>query len=339
MPLPAPSVGSHFYTLTASFANALNLPAKAKVQESGDVVGEVASMTARDYTAVVAMHIESTVSLPVGTTAELRSATPLGDVFVALSPPASPLPGGGVLHDGDSIPLASTSASATIEDVLSRAALLVDGGAIRDLTQVLNGLGKQLAGKGDNLATLIANTTTLVEKLSARSQQIHDVDEKAGALTATLAAQQSTLTDIIAAAGPALTVVSSDTRNITDLIAEVNEIARQLEKFPSVNGTSRRSLLADVDHLAAGMSAASANPNANLDSLNDTLSILTKLSASTGGDVDVDVRQIAAGAIPDLNFPGNPAAKVPDPTDWVNFVGSLEYSLNRLHDRVIGPRR
>ena len=73
--------------LTAVFSNALNLPASAKVKLAGADVGELESMVARNYTAVTTLRIMDGVRLPKGSTAELRSATPLGDVFVALKPP------------------------------------------------------------------------------------------------------------------------------------------------------------------------------------------------------------------------------------------------------------
>ena len=76
--------GSGGYKLTAVFANALNLPMKAKVKLAGADVGQVESMVARNYTAVTTLRISDGVQLPRGSTAELRTATPLGDVFVAL---------------------------------------------------------------------------------------------------------------------------------------------------------------------------------------------------------------------------------------------------------------
>ena len=93
LPLPAPGVGSGGYTLTAVFSNALNLPSNAKVKLAGADVGELESMVARNYTAVTTLRIMDGVQLPRGSTAELRSATPLGDVFVALKPPSPPDPG------------------------------------------------------------------------------------------------------------------------------------------------------------------------------------------------------------------------------------------------------
>ncbi|WP_405137769.1 MCE family protein [Nocardia sp. NBC_01388] len=340
MPLPAPSVGPHSYALTATFANALNLPTKAKVKLDGADVGEVESMRARDYNAVVALRIRSEVVLPASTTAELRSATPLGDVFVALIPPPNPQPGAAALRDGDRIPQASTSAAATIEDVLARAALLVNGGVIRDLTKVINGLGTEFGGHGDPLGDLIAQSTELVRTLSARSDQIRTVVLDTTALTDSIAAQQNTVNSAVAAAGPALSAVSSDTQNIVDLAARLDQIARNLQKFPSIQGKGQRSLVTDIDNLAAGLNTAAQDPAANLDPLLRTLSIVgDKVGNAPAASVDADIAQLALGPAPDPNFAGNPEARVPDQTDWVNFVGSLAYTLGRLHDRVIGPGR
>ncbi|MQY16994.1 hypothetical protein NRB20_00570 [Nocardia sp. RB20] len=338
LPLPAPSVGAHSYLITANFANALNLPTKAKVKLQGADIGEVEDMRARDFTAVVSLRIRSGVELPVGTTAELRSATPMGDVFVALTPPDGA--GSALLHDGSVIPESSTSDAATIEAVLSRAALLVNGGAVRDLAKVVNGLGADLGGRGNRLADLISQTSTLVHTLSQRSDQIRAAIRDTGALTDTIAAQQSTVNAAVAAAGPAVQAVGDNTQNIVDLAARLSRIAGELEKFPSVNGTGKRSLITDMNNLSAGLNAAANQPGLDLNVLNASIGIVGgKVASSTGAGADADVTKIAIGAVPDPNFPGNDQARIPEQTDWANFVGSLAYTLQRLRDRVIGPGR
>lgn len=87
LPLPAPGIGGGGYLLNAVFSNALNLPAHAKVKLAGADVGQLEKMVARNYNAVTTLRIMDGVRIPVGSTAELRSATPLGDVFVAIKPP------------------------------------------------------------------------------------------------------------------------------------------------------------------------------------------------------------------------------------------------------------
>ncbi|SLE77740.1 Mce family protein, Mce5E [Mycobacteroides abscessus subsp. massiliense] len=55
---------------------------------AGADVGQVDDMRVSNYTAITTLRILDGVRLPKGSTAELRSATPLGDVFVSIRPPA-----------------------------------------------------------------------------------------------------------------------------------------------------------------------------------------------------------------------------------------------------------
>ena len=87
VPLPSPGSRGGTYDLNAVFTDALNLPSKAKVRLYGADIGEVTSIEAVDFTAKVSMRIRHDVPLPAGSTAELRSATPLGDVFLQIRPP------------------------------------------------------------------------------------------------------------------------------------------------------------------------------------------------------------------------------------------------------------
>ncbi|WP_442943238.1 MCE family protein [Nocardia sp. NBC_00565] len=334
LPLPAPGIGGDSYSLTATFANALNLPAKAKVRLNGADIGEVESMQSQNYTAVVMMRIKSVVRLPMGTTAELRSATPMGDVFVALTPPAHPDPAAPDLGDGARIPLESTSAAATIEEVLTRAALFVNGGAIENFTSLANSLGAAVGGRGDRLAEMIEQTKQLVNNLAARSDRIREILAATGDLSATMAARHADVSDALAAAGPALQVIGDNTSSMVDLIGQVNRITQQIARFPSVNGTNDRSLMEAVNKLADGTNASANNPDSNLNALLGIFPLIMKVTSASSAHVNADIVRLAIGALPDPHTPADSGARLPDATDWVNFVGSLEYTLNRLKNRV-----
>ncbi len=165
-------MGSGGYELTAVFGNALNLPANAKVKLAGADIGQVETMVARNYTAVTTLRILDGVQLPQGSTAELRSATPLGDVFVAIKPPTPIAADAVLLRDGDTIDLDSTTAAATVESLLSSAAVMVNGGAVRNLTNIINGAGKATGDQGKAFGDLIAKTNHTLGTLNARSDQI-----------------------------------------------------------------------------------------------------------------------------------------------------------------------
>ncbi|WP_174189164.1 MlaD family protein [Nocardia barduliensis] len=339
LPLPAPGSSGETFTLTATFGNALNLPTKAKVKLNGADIGQVESMSARDYTAVVTLRITSTVRLPAGTTAQLRSATPMGDVFVAMKPPVAVEPGAAILGEGDAIPLESTSAASTIEELLTRASLLVSGGTIEHLTAVISALGEHVGGRGERLAALLDRTRTLLGILSARSARIGEVLRSAADLSATVVAQQATLTDAVAAAGPAVQVLAENTDALLTFVDRIDTITAQLARFPSIQGTDDTGMMADINRLAAGLNAAAVNPEADLDELNTMLGIVIKMISGPNGHVDVDVAQLAVGAVPDPGFPGTPGARPPDQTDWTAFVGSLRHMLDRLGTRLEGTPR
>ncbi|MEV6658248.1 MlaD family protein [Nocardia fluminea] len=336
LPLPAPGLGGDTYTLTATFSNALNLPEKAKVTLNGADIGQVESMSARDYTALVTLRITSSVRLPVGTSAQLRSATPMGDVFVAMKPPPVIEPGTAVLGDGGAITLESTSAASTIEEMLTRASLLVNGGTIQYLTTVVAALSEHVGGRGDRLAALLDETRALLGSLSDRTDQINGVLYAATDLSGTLAAQQATLADTVAAAGPAVEVLAENTDSLVTLVDRVHTITTQLARFPSVAGTNNTSMAANINQLAAGLNAAALNPQADLDAVNDMIKIVLKMISGPNGHVAVDIAELA---IPDPANPGGAGGRAPDITDWTAFVGSLQHMIDRLNGRLTGAPR
>ncbi|MEU4810153.1 MlaD family protein [Nocardia fluminea] len=336
LPLPAPGLGGDTYTLTATFSNALNLPEKAKVTLNGADIGQVESMSARDYTALVTLRITSSVRLPVGTSAQLRSATPMGDVFVAMKPPPVIEPGTAVLGDGGAITLESTSAASTIEEMLTRASLLVNGGTIQYLTTVVAALSEHVGGRGDRLAALLDETRALLGSLSDRTDQINGVLYAATDLSGTLAAQQATLADTVAAAGPAVEVLAENTDSLVTLVDRVHTITTQLARFPSVQGTNTTSMSANINQLAAGLNAAALNPQADLNAVNDMIKIVLKMISGPNGHVAVDIAELA---IPDPANPGGAGGRAPDITDWTAFVGSLQHMIERLNGRLTGAPR
>jgi virulence factor Mce-like protein len=339
LPLAGPGATGDTYTLTAVFANALNLPAKAKVKLNGADIGEVESISATNFTARVGMRIRDDVRLPQGVTAELRSATPLGDLFVAIHPaagqPADPVP----LRDGDTIPLDATNGGATVEDVLGSAALLVNGGVIRNLTTLLNGAGASVGGKGANVKQLLDNSTALIGRLNTRSAQIKAAVAATSDLAASLSAHQDTLNAAINAAAPATDVIADNTTRLADLTNTTARITGQLSRFPSLQGTDTRSLIADLNHLSAAFNDITVDPNVSLTDINRLIPMAMKITNSPAIHGIGEVAQLALGSLPDKNYPGDPVFHGPDGTDWHAMIGSLRYEWNFLLDKVYGPNR
>lgn len=340
LPLPARQVTSGAsYSLTAEFANALNLPSKAKVKLGGADIGEVESIRVNNFNAYVTLRIQSEVPVYAGSTAELRSATPLGDIFVAIKPSADQPNNTPRLHDGGTIPLASTRGAATVEELLSSASLLVNGGTIRQLVTVLNGLGDAAGGKGAKIATLLQQSNELLSRLNARSEQIDNALRKTTELSATLTANQNTLNDVLAATAPATDALAGNTSQLTQMTDTIAGITRQLSRFPSIQGTDTRSVIKDLNALSNAFNDVALDPNISLYSINRLTGITMKTMNSAALHANASIMRIALGNHPDKNYPGDPATHGPDGTDFHAMVGSLRYEWNLLLDRIYGSNR
>ena len=338
LPLPAPGLGSGGYTLTAVFANALNLPMNAKVKLAGADVGQVESMVARNYTAVTTIRIRDDVLLPQGSIAELRTATPLGDVFVSLRPPAEANPNAPSLHNGDTIGLESTAAASTVESVLSSAAVMVNGGAVRNFSNLINGAGSAAGDQGQAFGELIRKSSRLLATLDSRSGQMSAAMTELSRIADELDAKDHTITELMAAAGPATDALGSNTTQFSDLAVQAGDTARLLARFPSIGGTdtSGRSIVRDLNTVAGVANDIAVSPDTSWLAVNRLLPPLIKATAGSAVALSGSVDKLVLGSIPDIGFPGDIGLHGPHRYNWNQFIGSLKYTLWRLQERVVG---
>jgi phospholipid/cholesterol/gamma-HCH transport system substrate-binding protein len=343
LPLPAPGIGSGGYLLNAVFSNALNLPAHAKVKLAGADIGQLESMIARNYTAVTTLRIMDGVRVPVGSTAELRSATPLGDVFVAIKPPTPLDPNAALLGSGDTIGLDSTRAAATVESVLASAALLVNGGAVRNFTNIVNGAGKATGNQGQAFGDLINRTNTLLGKLNARSGQIDSAVTETAQLADRLEEKNQAITEILQAVRPATDVLSSNADQLAGVVEQVGATTDQLARFPSIAGTDKtgRSVIKDANTIAAAWNDVALSPDTSLAGLNRLIPPFVKSTPSQAISVRGSFDRLVLGSRPGTGaetggFKGDPAFHGPMHRDINKLIGSIKYVLWRLQERVVG---
>jgi len=339
LPLPAPgSSATGGMTLTAVFNDALNLPDRAKVKLGGADVGEVESMVARNFTAVTTLRIMPGVDLPKGTHVELRSATPLGDVFVALQPPDSFDPRMPLLKDGDTIGVQSTSSAATVEDLLSSTGIVINGGALRNLTNLVNGLGKATGEQGHAFGDLIRKTNTTLGTLNARTDQISTALDETAKLADKLKAQNQNISELMTAAGPATDALAANSLQVADFIEQSGDVTALLAKFPSLGGTdtSGRSVIRDLNTMAGSFNDVVLDPNATLYKLNRLMPPVVKSFAGSGVSTHATIDRLILGQIPDIGFAGDEGFHGPKWSTFNQIIGSFKYTLLRLQERVVG---
>jgi virulence factor Mce-like protein len=339
LPLPKPGLSSGAgYSINAVFENALNLPAFAKVRLAGADVGQLESLVAKDYTAVATLRIMDGVELPQGTNVELRSATPLGDVFIALKPPPNSA-GSPLLKNGDVIPIEDTAQAATVENLLTGAAVLVNGGAVQNLTDLINGAGAAAgADGGKNFRQLVDKTNQLLGTMDRRTEQISGSLESLGALSRRIDEKNYVLADVLAATAPATDTLAQYTDQIVDLVTQAGATTEMVNKFPSIAGTdtSGRSVIADMNTISSAFNDVVLDPDTSLAALNRLMPPLIKGTSGGAMNIRASIDRLILGHIPDIGFPGDPGFHGPKWANWNQLIGSFKYTLLRLQERVVG---
>lgn len=142
IPVPGATVPGPTYQVRIELANALNLPAQAKVVANGAKIGSLRAVTVIDPTGTApgridaVVEISSSVQLPTTTTAQLRQTTILGDIYIGLTTPATDF--GKTIPPGGLIPLAQTKPALQVEDLLAGLSTFIGGGALHQFQEIVD---------------------------------------------------------------------------------------------------------------------------------------------------------------------------------------------------------
>jgi virulence factor Mce-like protein len=331
LPLPKPGVSGDSYQLTAIFDNALNLPNQAKVKVGGSDVGVVTGIKTENFQAIVTMRIRKDVELPRGSTAELRQATPLGDVFVAMSKLAAP-PGTPVLRDGDQLPRGDTSAGASVEELLMSVSMLFDGGGIKALAKLVAETDAVIGGKGPQIAHLVTEMTNVIGSLNANTNNVDSVLREFKTTVATLDQRRSDLGNVADTLPQMLGTIAENNQAIGSLLSKLAATSTALTDFSKTSTGSLDTTLASLHTLMNGIAAAGDNVASALDRVH---AITPKVNASFRGTtlaVGATITYLTVGLLTDPT-----GTRLPDGSDVVGLAGSLTQILLHLQQRLRPP--
>lgn len=332
IPLPAPGNLGETFAMHASFDNALNLPTRAKVKMAGTDVGEVTGIRVDNYKAIVDMRVSTSVRVPVGTGAELRQATPLGDVFVALLPPA--VATAGYMSDGQEL-TGRRSAAATVEDLLVSMSGFVDSGSLGSTQQIITELSAAVSTSPDDPQELngaIEGMTTAIVKLNQNARAVDVSMANTRVLTGQLAAGRAQIMASINKLAPAFNVINDQLQLILTTLDKTNKVTAATNDFLA---NDRQNLVSLIDHLATVL--AQLNTAApTLGALADNVAVLTpkwvKSTSSSAASLSSKIYYLNPGAGFDS------ASRLPELGDLDAAGQSLQQTLRRLIARLSGTQ-
>ncbi|APA94658.1 MCE family protein [Nocardia seriolae] len=331
LPLPKPGAGGETYTVHAAFDNALNLPDQAKVKIGGSDVGVVTKITTKDFKANVDLAIRKDIELPQGSTAELRQATPLGDVFVAVSIPKA-VPGGELIKDGGR--LDKTSAGATVEELLMSISLLFNGGGIANLSKLTAEMDSIVGGRGEQLGHVLTQLTSVMGSLNKNSTRIDGTLAGFSALADTIEANHQQLGQVADNLPGMIGAIAENNQALGDLLTKVSTTSAALGDYANTTSDALASLLDNVAKLMNALARTDQSLGPALDALHE---IRPKADASFKGDTLAVAGTLTLLDIGLLTDPAN--SKFPDLKDLNDFGGSLIQVLQIIYGRVNGGHR
>lgn len=196
LPVPGSYVPGDKFGIKIEFASVLNLPAKAKVDYGGVRVGVLNRVELVGNTAVTYVDITQSATLPQNTRAELRQATVLGDIYIALMPPDDPSPT--PLRDGDTIPLRNTTPADNVENMLRGVSNLVTGGTLTTLQESLVNFNNAFPKDPAEQIRIRNKLTGVLRDLSANQDIIDEILDSTESVTSTLHADAGVLDQLMA---------------------------------------------------------------------------------------------------------------------------------------------
>ncbi len=219
LPLPGSGMSGSTYRVVAKFEDALNLADGAPVKLHGVTIGRVREVTPENFTAKVILDLRSTTPVHDGATARLRATTPLGELFVQIDDAES----GARLRDGAVLGVESTSAAPTIEDTMTSASLLLNGGGLGQLETIVREANLVLDGNEGTARDLLGRMLRTAEAFNASDEDIDATLDALADLSTTLNKRSDTIDAALEDIAPAARVLRANTDELVDLLKSIEQ--------------------------------------------------------------------------------------------------------------------
>ncbi|MGI9161870.1 MAG: virulence factor Mce family protein [Mycobacterium sp.] len=249
--------GSDSYLVQAQIPDVNNLEPNSRVRVGDVNVGTVTKIERQGWHALVTMRLNGDVSLPSDVTAKMGQTSLLGSQHIELAEPATPA-ATERLHDGSVIPLKNAGAFPTTEQTLAAVSLLLNGGGIGQLQDVIEAFSTALHGRDQDLRSLISQLDRFAGYIDDQSGDIIAATESLDRVVGKFAEQRPVLERALKTIPNALAVLKDQRRNIAEALD-------QLGKFGAIAtssiGQTKETLVKEFNDLAPVLrSVANAGP-------------------------------------------------------------------------------
>jgi phospholipid/cholesterol/gamma-HCH transport system substrate-binding protein len=225
LPLPGTEGGGQgAYTVHAQMPDVTNLQENSRVRVGDVTVGNITRIERQGWHALVAMRLAGGVELPENATATLGQTSLLGSMHIELAPPAG-VPPEGRLREGSLIPLKSAGTYPTTEQTLGGVSLLLNGGGIGNLQDIVEELSTGFTGREQDLRSLIGQVERFVANLNDQTGDIIAATENLNNLTGQFAEQDPVVDRALKTIPDALNVLRDNRIELADAVDQLGQFS------------------------------------------------------------------------------------------------------------------
>lgn len=258
LPLPGTKGGgADSYLVQTQMADVNNIQQNSRVRVGDVNVGTVTKIERQGWHALITMRIDGDISLPANSIAKIGQTSLLGSLHIELSPPTGEPPEG-KLQPGSVIPLAGNVGYPSTEQTLSAISLLLNGGGVGQLQDVVTTFSTALRGREQDLRSLIEQLDIFIASVDDQTGDIIEATESLDRLAGKFAANKPVLDRAVETIPEALRVLKDQRR---DLVEALNRLGKFSALAADAVNQTDESLVKELNNLAPVLkSLADAGP-------------------------------------------------------------------------------
>ncbi|WP_264034012.1 virulence factor Mce family protein [Mycolicibacterium murale] len=233
VPLPGgPGTSGDTMTVYVQMPDTLALNVNSRVRVADVFVGSVRKIELVNWVATLTLDIDGNVQLPENATARIGQTSLLGTQHVELAAPqqdSSAQP----LRNGDTIPLADSSAYPTTERTLASIATVLNGGGIPNLEVIQTEVNNILDGNAEQVRAFLGKLDVFTEQLNAQREDLTRAIDTTNELLSIVAARNDTL-DRVLTEFPPLIKYFADQRDVfADAVTALGRFSAATDQYLS----------------------------------------------------------------------------------------------------------
>lgn len=226
-PLPGGAdVGSDPLKITTDFDDVLDLVPQSSVKVDNISVGRVESIKLNPdgKSARVELVVNRSVNLPAGTSARIQQTSLLGEKYVGLVRPETPV-AGAAIKSGDKLPLDQTSQSAEVEQVLGALSMVLNGGGVGQFQEISREIQQISDGRPDSIKRSLREMNQFVSGLDDRKESITEALDGLNRLGKSLDADKAKIASALDGLSPGMQVIVDQRTQLVDMLESLDKLS------------------------------------------------------------------------------------------------------------------